>query len=288
MKADQLEPLLQGLKEYQDRISEGLHHYYDEEKDRRQIQRYYAEIDFHLGSSREQFQLFHALVRNTHNNRLPYFKSKDQYLYSWVDLQPDGRVKSIYSGENSDPAELLKEDLEVRKRLDEYDKYKNQPEEPAFSADLKFNAEHIVPQSWFGGREPMKGDLHHLFACEPSCNASRSNFAYFDFPHYEPESPAEKIRNHCGVASIEWFEPEYGKGTAARAMLYFMLRYPGEVRKPFRKNVNFNLLREWCDQFPPGLYEKHRNQAIYEIQGNRNPFIDFPELADTIYFPLRW
>jgi deoxyribonuclease I len=42
------------------------------------------------------------------------------------------------------------------------------------------NTEHIVPQSWFGAVEPMKGDLHHLFVCEPECNIARSNFPYED------------------------------------------------------------------------------------------------------------
>jgi endonuclease I len=42
-------------------------------------------------------------------------------------------------------------------------------------------------------------------------------------------------------------------------------------------------LLKWNRDFPVTVYEKHRNLAIYEIQGNRNPFIDFPELADIIW-----
>ena len=190
-------------------------------------------------------------------------------------------MKNIYSGEEDDPTDLLERDLNVLDRL----KRSNEPRRTHFWK-IKFNAEHIVPQSWFGAREPMKGDLHHLFACEPHCNRTRANFAYYDFSFYIPESPDEKIRNHCGVASTELFEPEFGKGIAARAMFYFLLRYPKKIKRVFSRKVNFPLLREWNDQFPPDVYEKHRNLAIYEIQGNRNPFIDYPEFAKRCYFPL--
>ncbi len=43
-------------------------------------------------------------------------------------------------------------------------------------------------------------------------------------------------------------------------------------------------LLQWHRDDPPAAYEKHRNAAIYEKQGNRNPLIDFPEWADSIDF----
>jgi deoxyribonuclease I len=45
-------------------------------------------------------------------------------------------------------------------------------------------------------------------------------------------------------------------------------------------------LSRWNKEFEVSLFEKHRNQAIYRIQGNRNPFIDFPDLAEKIQFPI--
>jgi len=41
------------------------------------------------------------------------------------------------------------------------------------AAGLIFNCEHVVPQSWFAKRKPVRGDLHHVFACEPGCNSFR-------------------------------------------------------------------------------------------------------------------
>jgi len=281
-----LESAFHTLENKLNRIRENDIVYYDEKKDRASIQNYYRKINL----KKPKFQQLYMLLERTHKNQLPYFESKDQYLYTWVDLQPDCSIKSIYSGKQESPADLIRRDYEVHRR---HEDFQLQMEELGMMnkpvpEELKFNAEHIVPQSWFIGREPMKGDLHHLFACEPSCNAVRSNFPYFDFPDYKPESPEETIKNHCGVAASDLFEPEFGKGTVSRAMLYFLVRYPKGIKKRFRSKINFNLLRNWNREFPPTLYEKHRNQAIFHIQGNRNPFIDFPELAETIYIPLRW
>lgn len=287
MKTERLEPLLAALEEYRIKIKNNELLYYNREADQADIERYYKQFNIHMPSTPEKFRQLHALVKKSHKNKIPYFISKDEYLYTWVDLQPNGIVKNLYSGEELHPAELVKRDLEVQKRHDEY-QAKQSVRNPAeaIPVDLKFNAEHIVPQSWFAGREPMKGDLHHLFACDPHCNAVRSNFAYYDFEFYKPESADEKIQNHCGVSSVQFFEPEYGKGTVARSMLYFILRYPDGIEKYYRRKINFRLMRKWNEQFPPTIYEKHRNQAIFEIQGNRNPFIDFPELVDGLYFPM--
>lgn len=44
------------------------------------------------------------------------------------------------------------------------------------------------------------------------------------------------------------------------------------------------MLLSWHEQNPPSLYERHRNQAIFERQGNGNPFIDHPEWATEVDF----
>ncbi|RAK18946.1 endonuclease I [Anoxybacillus vitaminiphilus] len=294
--SDDVVEQLDTLKEYQEKIRTNKDVYYNERDDKRAMERYYRHVSINESDGLKLFFQYHELVKKTHKRRLPYFFSKDEYLYTWVDLQPDGSVKSIYSGEHKDPEMLIVQDYEtIRKRYEQFLQLLRMTRKAKFDVgkkmisiekQFKFNTEHVVPQSWFGAREPMKGDLHHLFVCQPECNTTRSNFPYADFPFYEPESPAEPIRNHCGVANNEYFEPEYGKGTVARAMMYFLLRYPNEIRKPFRKKIDISLLVQWHQQFPVTIYEKHRNWAIYRIQGNRNPFIDFPTLAERIHFPM--
>jgi endonuclease I len=127
----------------------------------------------------------------------------------------------------------------------------------------------------------MRGDLHHLFACEARCNSFRSNTPYSDFPDFE-----EAVRDQCGKSVSGKFEPQRGKGTVARAVLYFLLRYPGQVGDEGREMQNDRLpmLLDWHQAELPGEYERHRNQTIFEKQGNRNPFIDHPEWAVAVDF----
>ena len=148
-------------------------------------------------------------------------------------------------------------------------------------ASLPYNCEHVVPQSWFDKDEPMRGDIHHLFACESGCNSFRGNIPYFDFADFE-----EVVRNQCGKRESNKFEPSAGKGPVARAVLYFLIRYPGEINRTVNEYTTDRLevLLKWHKDDPPGDYERHRNQAIFQRQGNRNPLIDFPEWATKIDF----
>lgn len=287
---EDLQKALAELEKNKETIIGSQELYYNAVKDGKERDHYYRSI-LKLRSSSHPFSKYHELLKRTHTS-IPYFMSKDQYLYTWVDIQPDGSIKNIYSGVHQDPKALIKEDfLTIQKKYIEFQQllHKNNnikelrnEKISKIDFDLKFNTEHIVPQSWYGAEEPMKGDLHHLFACQPECNIKRSNFPYADFVFYKPESPDEKIKNHCGITMEGRFEPEYGKGTVARAMLYFLVRYPRAIKKSFKRQIDLSLLIRWHQQFEVTIYEKHRNQAIYLIQGNRNPFIDFPELAEQI------
>lgn len=238
--------------------------YYDCTHDQKMREEYYSDINF------EQFNLadeMNILLVNSHTSPLSY--SPHQYVYPWVDLQENLQLKSLYSGQNLDPLKTIEEDLRQLKAFQEADFFPN--------GRMIYNCEHVVPQSWFGGNEPMRGDLHHLFACEPSCNSMRNNLPYHDFQLYTPELTANGIRTGCGMAENGGFEPEYGKGISARAVFYFTLRYKGVISLEDRADLG--LLLKWHQENPVTLYEKHRNAAIQELQGNRNPFIDFPEAA---------
>ena len=79
-----------------------------------------------------------------------------------------------------------------------------------------------------------------------------------------------------------------GKGAVARATLYFLIRYPGEINRTAREYEPDRLktLLGWHESDPVTEYEKHRNAAIFQKQGNRNPLIDHPEWASKIDFSL--
>ncbi|MBZ9750960.1 endonuclease [Deinococcus sp. HMF7604] len=222
----------------------------------------------------ERFSALSALLTRTHTRPRRYNPARE--LYPWVDLWPDGQIRSLYSGRVHSPAELIAADQAAedrRTRLAAQEGLHPDTLEAAFP----YNCEHVVPQSWFGAREPMRGDLHHLFACEPDCNSFRGNTPYFDFPDF-----GEALRSECGRREPGEFEPAAGKGAAARATLYFLLRYPGVVRQYAPRHLA--ILLAWHAAQPPGDWERHRNAAIFAAQGNRNPLIDHPEWAAELDF----
>lgn len=143
------------------------------------------------------------LVESTHTVKPAYKPARE--LYPWVDLQPDGKLRSLYTAQEFEPEDLIRADFEVLQArvaqlmratiLGEDDQATIEAEAEA-EAQLPFNCEHVVPQSWFAKAEPMRGDLHHLFVCESGCNSFRGNTAYAEFP----DSP----RRHCPVPSARW------------------------------------------------------------------------------------
>lgn len=295
-KDESIDKTLLRLQLHQERLN-NLSAYYDEEKDKPTINHYYNSINFDLGDRDTVYQHLSKLLTNTHKIFLPYKRSRKE-LHSWVDLREDGETKSIYSGKILNPKELIREDYmfekEEKELLESISQYRplltdRQKEEflEMLESRLHFNIEHVVPQSWFGKLSPMVGDLHHLFTCEVNCNSFRSSIPYFDFSDYNPKSYSEVIKNECGKrGGDQKFEPEGGKGEAARAVLYFLLRYPGKIKNERRNQIDIDLLIRWHKEHPVTLHEKHRNRAIFDLQGNRNPLIDFPHCADLINFSL--
>ena len=265
--------------------------YYDEATDTGDRERYYAELPKRL-SRANRFRRLSALLSATHRVQ-PRYEPR-RHLYPWVDLQPNGMLRSIYTGEEYDPKDLIREDFRIEREREAWLRERIGAEVTLdtpgarealdlLEARLPYNCEHVVPQSWFGKREPMRGDLHHLFACEGRCNSFRNNTPYFEFPEFE-----EAVRRGCGMTEGNRFEPSHGKGAAARATLYFLLRYPGEIDAGAQEYDadRLELLLAWHVAEPPDAYERHRNAAIFAACGNRNPLIDHPEWAAKIDFTL--
>ena len=158
-----------------------------------------------------------------------------------------------------------------------------------------YNREHSVPKSWFGGSvAPMYTDLFHLVPTDGFVNSKRSNL------------PLGKVINatwtstngsKVGTSNISGysgsvFEPIDGfKGDFARIYFYMAVCYmdknlsvetlsnfSGGDLKPWTKE----LLLQWAAMDPVSQKEIDRNNAVYQRQHNRNPFIDHPELAEKI------
>jgi len=256
--------------------------YYDAEADAAAAAAYYG------GVAPEQFA---ELMTRTHGRRPAYKPARE--LYPWVDLQPSGRIRSLYTGQEWQPEELIRADLAIAEtraaqlttRLAAADDADADEVAGVVEAALPFNCEHVVPQSWFAKKEPMRGDLHHLFACESRCNSFRGNTPYAefaDFPAASDDPVLDVIRGDCGKSTATGFEPVHGKGAAARAAFYFLLRYPGQVQPEEMPPDRLEVLLAWHEAQPVSEWERHRNAAIAERQGNRNCFIDHPALAGSL------
>ncbi|MGB1216645.1 MAG: endonuclease, partial [Saprospiraceae bacterium] len=167
-----------------------------------------------------------------------------------------------------------------------------------------FNREHVFPKSWWGGGtntiDTSYTDLHHIVPSDSEVNSIKSNY-----PMGESNSPNTSTMNGCnrGLNSTtgyngQIFEPidEY-KGDFARILLYISTRYAHEAadwESNYTDALDGNpytfydvwlrtLLLEWHENDPVSQKEIDRNNAIYSIQGNRNPFIDRPEYVFYIW-----
>lgn len=288
------------LPEFQQALAEfqaaATRPYYDEEADGAARAEYYQDIQPENLNESDFYRALHRLLTETHTSQKNYKPAV--HLYPWVDLREtdssssEPRLKSIYSGQEFDPAELIAADFQIeqeRERLREilvresgFGAINEERQFDLLEAALVLNCEHVVPQSWFRKKEPMKGDLHHLFTCEKKCNEFRGNIPFFDFTDFGFAPPPDD----CGKREGNKFEPLGGKGSVARATLYFLLRYPGEINRTSGEYTEDRIatLLDWHRNHAVSRYEKHRNAAIQEKQGNRNPLIDFPDWAERIDF----
>ncbi|MFA6402934.1 MAG: endonuclease [Salinivirgaceae bacterium] len=166
-----------------------------------------------------------------------------------------------------------------------------------------YNREHSFPKSWFNDATPMYSDLYHLYPTDGYVNGRRSNY-----PFGEVTSPTYTSGNGGKLGSCSYpgytgtvFEPidEY-KGDFARTYFYMVTRYENIVAGwetnssevdavldgtsfPAFETWFLNMLVDWNAADPVSPKEISRNDAVYAIQKNRNPFIDHPEYIDAIW-----
>ncbi len=146
----------------------------------------------------------------------------------------------------------------------------------------KLNTEHTWPQSRFNGsmgKDIQKSDLHHLFPTDSEMNSARSSFKFgdVDVPQKALKCPTVKFGTARGSSSAIFEPPVAHKGNVARALFYFSVRY----RLAIDPNEE-EFLRAWHRLDPVDADEIKRNEAIFKVQNNRNPFIDHPELESAI------
>ncbi len=160
-----------------------------------------------------------------------------------------------------------------------------------------YNREHSWPSSWYGASSPMYTDIFMVVPTDNDVNNKRGSY-----PFGEVTSPSHTSLNGCKVGPCTYpgytgtvFEPidEY-KGDFARAYFYMSTRYYGEDSgwpgSPMVSGANLlpwaeAMLLEWHAADPVSTKEIDRNEAVYAIQGNRNPFIDRPDFVIRVFQP---
>lgn len=150
-----------------------------------------------------------------------------------------------------------------------------------------WDREHVWPQSRLNSRADnslrnIASDPHNIRACTPSVNQSRSNKIFV-----QGNGPNKSIGQG-------YFPGDQHKGDVARILLYMAVRYRGiltlvDVQSGSNntpQGANFamlSILLDWHLTDAPDQFERQRNNAIQNAQGNRNPFIDKPYLFEPVW-----
>ncbi|MBA3664308.1 MAG: endonuclease [Bacteroidetes bacterium] len=159
-----------------------------------------------------------------------------------------------------------------------------------------YNREHSWPQSWFNATPGPDSDLFHIYPTDGKVNGVRSNYPYGNVSSASWTSLNGGKLGPCTNTgyNLTVFEPvnEF-KGDLARGYFYMCTRYYSEdggwsfsdaVNKATILPWQLNVLLQWHHQDPVSAKEVARNDSIYyKFQNNRNPFIDNPAWADSIW-----
>lgn len=174
-----------------------------------------------------------------------------------------------------------------------------------------YDREHTFPKSWWGGSgesDTMYTDIHHLVPAYWRVNQQmKSNYP---FGVVNPADVNTNVSDNGTLGGNNIYDPAYTekviepideyKGDLARITLYMATRYhhligdwetitlPGDgvmdgTSYPSFEPWYLRLMMEWHKADPVSSKEIERNDAVYAIQGNRNPYVDFPELVDRVW-----
>ena len=193
---------------------------------------------------------------------------------------------------------------------DAYNYNFNQNISTASAEGQGWNKEHMMPQSTFYSNYPMQSDLNYLVPADARINQLRNNYPYGkgnSTVHYKFTNGSQINDNATpnAVYTGRVYEPiDEFKGDVARSLLYFAVRYEGKLstfkfatdlspvkdRNPLNGTEEqaydksfIDLMMVWNTQDPVSQREIDRNNAIFGIQKNRNPFIDHPEWINLIW-----
>lgn len=172
-----------------------------------------------------------------------------------------------------------------------------------------YNKEHSFPKSWFGGAlvYPMYSDMHFIWPSDAFVNTKKLDYpiGYVYTASYTSKNGnkigSSNIAANYGYNASKLFEPiDSFKGDFARAYLYVITRYEDSLtswvgrnniasgvldgnKYPGFKPWMLQLCVKWNKLDPPSAFERKRNDSVYSLQGNRNPYIDYPNWVEKVF-----
>ena len=229
------------------------------------------------GTKGELKQSLHDIISVRNNTSYDTLWS----TYKKVDVKPDGTIMDIYSN------------------ISKFKPGSDQAGNYSGEAD-KYNREHTIPKSWWGGNKTNQGaDPFIVLPSDGWVNGMRSNYAFGEVKNITKHS----ANNYSILGSSKYggpstvFEPaDEWKGDMARIYFYATTCYytdnwrNGDGSYIFTASGNFGLtdyasklFLKWHFEDPVSDWEMHRNNGIYKINGNRNPYVDHPEFVEQIW-----
>lgn len=164
------------------------------------------------------------------------------------------------------------------------------------AAGAGMNIEHSFPKSWWGGaKNQAYKDLYNLMPCESRINSTKSNYPMGKVVSGDKGNGWTKVGK--GTDGKWYWEPaDPWKGDFARGYMYMATAYqdynwsgnqaPQILQQgayPTLKEWAYTLYIQWAKADKPNALEIKRNNDVAKIQGNRNPYVDFPNLMEYVW-----
>ena len=220
--------------------------------------------------------------------------------YCLTDVRPDGYLRDWYSN--------------ATQYVPGSNMSSNQKEE-----GMGYNREHLLPQSWFGKTvDPMYSDITHVVPSDARLNSQRNdnpfgevtsntaqvNSSKNDYSRWGAPNP--DLGAPSGLTKV--FEPnDKIKGDIARVYFYMITCYEDTLASwPWRQSRTatyvfdeegtpyeplqqwvMDMFMRWSELDPVDSIELARNEAVFRVQGNRNPYVDYPGLEQLVWGEYR-
>lgn len=158
------------------------------------------------------------------------------------------------------------------------------------------NIEHSFPKSWWGGASNQAyKDLYNLMPCQSKINSTKSNYPMGTVASGDRGNGWTKVG--YGTDGNKYWEPaDPWKGDFARGYMYMATTYQNftwsgaaalqilqQGTYPTLQKWAYTLFIKWAKADRPDALEIQRNEDVYKIQGNRNPYVDFPNLMEYVW-----